>query len=289
MVCRSFILGRRRRSESGATGVGLGESDAVITKGEQMKKRGIAFALTSAVVLLAAIAAVAGSPARAAGLCALYTSETHSSSSVTVTFHVNTAGCQVTLTSYQSTINGRTNEKFASGVFGVGDQTLTVPLTCGTDNQVDLFLGPVPPPYPDASTDLQALSITPECTPPPSVCTFTKGYYKNHSAAVTLYQAGLAPYFTLNQALAILAASPSKLAAGQGGALNLAQQVVTALLNKGKGATPSSAVTSAIASAVAGLNIVYTGNNVTSVTSSGIDVGGLTSIIEPFNSKTDCG
>ena len=106
---------------------------------------------------------------------------------------------------------------------------------------------------------------------------------------MTLYQAGLAPYFTLNQALAILAASPSKLPAGQGGALNLAQQVVTALLNKGKGATPSPAVTSAIASAVAGLNIVYTGNNVTSVTSSGIDVGGLTGIIEPFNSATDCG
>jgi hypothetical protein len=109
--------------------------------------------------------------AGAAGLCAKYDSDTHTSSSVTVTLIVNSAPCQVTLVSYQSTSAGHTNEQFDTETFTtLGPHTLTVPLTCGTDNQIDLMLGTPPP---NASTDLHAFAIqgptcptTPPTTPP---------------------------------------------------------------------------------------------------------------------------
>jgi len=45
-----------------------------------------------------------------------------------------------------------------------------------------------------------------------------------------------------------------------------------------------------IATALANLNITLVNHNVTSVTvDAGTNTGGLTSIIEPFNSATDCG
>ena len=61
--------------------------------------------LLSLVVLVAAVAALAGGVASAGAsiVCAHYTSQTNTATSVTVTFEVFEDGCAVTLTSYQST------------------------------------------------------------------------------------------------------------------------------------------------------------------------------------------
>jgi hypothetical protein len=204
-----------------------------------------------------------------------------------VTFEVYSQPCTVTLTSYQSTSSGHTNQVYSAGTFSNGTHTLTVPLTCGTDNQVALYIGQVE----TAQSDIGSWSITPQCgTPPPPVCTYTKGFYKNHLNVVAAYAPSGLGGFNLADLQGILTASPSKLPAGQGGALNLAQQALTALLNQAKGATAPSAVNSAIATALASLHITLVNHGVTSVTvNPGTDTGGLTSIIEPFNSATDCG
>jgi outer membrane biosynthesis protein TonB len=99
------------------------------------------------------------------GHCANYASQALDGTSVTVSFGVNEDNCPVTLTSYQSTPTGHTHELYAAGVFAIGTWSLTVGLSCGTDNQVDLFLGP--PPLilggPSASMDLGAWAIIPAC------------------------------------------------------------------------------------------------------------------------------
>lgn len=246
-------------------------------------------AVIAAVLVLAASAlAVSAAPAGAAGLCAHFTGFTNTSTSVTVTFDVFSPGCVVTLTSYQSTINGPVNQKFSSGTFGPPSGSLTVPLTCGTDNQIDLFLGTAPP---DASTDLHAFALTPSCAPPPNVCTYTKGFYKNHLSVVeTLFGGGLSgTTLTLAQVEAVLTGSPSKLAPGSGGALNLAQQALTALLNEAKGAPPPAGLNSAIASALSSLSMTFSGGKLTAISSNAADVGGLTNTIDAFNESNDCG
>ena len=245
--------------------------------------------LFSLVVLVAAVAALAGGVASAGAniVCAHYTSQTNTATSVTVTFEVFEDGCAVTLTSYQSTSTGHTHQAWAGDRFDIGTHSLTVPLTCGTDNQVALYIGEVE----NAESDIGSWSITPQCgPPPPSVCTYTKGFYKNHLNVVAAYAPSGLGGFNLADLQGILTASPSKLPAGQGGALNLAQQALTALLNEAKGAAATSTVNTAIATALANLNITLVNHNVTSVTvNSGTNTGGLTSIIEPFNSATDCG
>ena len=85
---------------------------------------------------------------------------------MTVTFDVFQAPCTVTLTSYQSTSGGHTHQVYSTGTdLGVGLHTLTVAVTCGTDNQLDLFIGPTPPPEPNGTTDIHAFAVTPECAP----------------------------------------------------------------------------------------------------------------------------
>src|SRR4051794_27616600 len=100
---------------------------------ELMRHTRFVVGLFAVLVAFAAVAAVTIAPARAAGICATYVSDTRTSSSVTVTFDVNSAGCVVSLVSYQSLSTGHQNEQYATGTFGVGTHTLTVPVTCGTD------------------------------------------------------------------------------------------------------------------------------------------------------------
>lgn len=103
----------------------------------------------------------------ATGTCAYYTSQSITGTTVTVFFGVRAAGCPVNLASYQSTPIGHTNELYATGVFALGDWSLTIALTCGTSNEVDLFLGtpPLVLAGPGANPDLGAWSILPPCPP----------------------------------------------------------------------------------------------------------------------------
>lgn len=99
--------------------------------------------------------------ALAMGPCAAYTSQTRSGAALTVSFDVSVVNCPVSLASYQSTTAGHTNEAYASGVFATGAWSLTVALTCGTDNQADLFVGAPPLVIggPNANLDLGAWAI----------------------------------------------------------------------------------------------------------------------------------
>ena len=103
--------------------------------------------------------------ATAGGTCAYYTSQSVAGTTVTVFFGVRWAGCPVSLASYQSTPIGHTSEVYATGVFAMGDWSLTIGLTCGTSNEVDLFLGtpPLVLSGPGANPDLGAWAISPPC------------------------------------------------------------------------------------------------------------------------------
>jgi hypothetical protein len=103
--------------------------------------------------------------ATATGTCAYYTSQSVIGTTVTVFFGVRSTGCPVSLASYQSTPIGHTNEIYANGVFATGDWSLTIALTCGTSNEVDLFLGtpPLVMSGPGANPDLGAWAIFPPC------------------------------------------------------------------------------------------------------------------------------
>ncbi len=103
--------------------------------------------------------------ATAGGTCAYYTSQSVAGATVTMFFAVRWAGCPVSLASYQSTPIGHTNELYATGVFAMGDWSLTIALTCGTSNEVDLFLGtpPLVLAGPGANPDLGAWAIFPPC------------------------------------------------------------------------------------------------------------------------------
>ena len=103
-----------------------------------------------------------------------------------------------------------------------------------------------------ASTTSAAATATAPPPPPPGVCTYTKGFYRNHAtstAAVIAFMGGsvrLGPAnLTSAQAQAVLNATP-----GQSGnvtypsnlMLNLAQQLITGELNVARGSTASSGV-----------------------------------------------
>jgi hypothetical protein len=131
------------------------------------------------------------------------------------------------------------------------------------------------------------VAVSVPCQP---VCTYTKGFYKNHLSAVqSLYGSGLpGTSLSLAQVEAILTASPSQLSPGSGGALNLAQQALTALLNEAKGAAASSTVNNAISAALSSLSYTFTSGKLTAISSSSSNVGGLTNTIDGFNQANDC-
>ena len=101
----------------------------------------------------------------AAGVCASYTSQALSGMSIVVSFNVMDANCPVSLASYQSTPTGHTHEAYATGLFATGAWSLTVPLSCHTSNEVDLFIGgpPLVLGGPNASPDLGAWAIFLPC------------------------------------------------------------------------------------------------------------------------------
>jgi len=132
------------------------------------------------------------------------------------------------------------------------------------------------------------------------VCTYTKGYYRNHApatAAVIAFMGGtvqLGPKnLTAAQTQAVLNATP-----GQSGnvtftsnlLLNLAQQVITAKLNVARGSTASPGVQSAIASASAAITVTLSGGQIQLSTAlSTTAASALVTTVEGFNSASDCG
>jgi hypothetical protein len=142
--------------------------------------------------------------------------------------------------------------------------------------------------------------VTLTCAPPPPpVCTYTKGFYRNHAdvtASVISGLGGSVPVGSANlsaaQAQAVLNATP-----GQAGnvsfasslLLNLVQQLITAELNVGRGSSASAGVQSAIASASSAINVTLSGGKVqlSSALSNG-PASTLETTIENFNSSSDC-
>jgi hypothetical protein len=136
-------------------------------------------------------------------------------------------------------------------------------------------------------------------SPPPPVCTYTKGFYRNHpnvTASVIAGLGGSVPVGSTNltaaQARAVLNATP-----GQPGnvtftsnlLLNLVQQLITAELNLARGSSASSDVQSAAASASSAITATLSGGRVR--LSSGLSnntASTLESRIENFNSASDC-
>ena len=111
---------------------------------------------------------------------------------------------------------------------------------------------------------------------PTGGCTFTKGYYRNHPAAVTaIADLGL----SLSQAQAILKATPGK---PQGytftsnNLLNLAQQLISAIINGGQ--SGPQAAQDAISDAIAGITI--SGTSITTT----LTQNGISSLIDTLSS-----
>jgi hypothetical protein len=132
------------------------------------------------------------------------------------------------------------------------------------------------------------------------VCTYTKGYYRNHAAAtgaVIAFMGGTVQLGTKNltaaQAQAILNATPGvsgNVTYTSNLLLNLAQQVITAKLNVARGSTVSPSVQSAIASASSAITVTLTGGQIQLSTALSTDAASaLVATIENFNSASDCG
>jgi hypothetical protein len=132
------------------------------------------------------------------------------------------------------------------------------------------------------------------------VCTYTKGFYRNHAAAtaaVIAFMGGSVQVGSANltaaRAQAVLNATP-----GQSGnvtypsnlLLNLVQQLITGELNVARGSTASPGVQSAIASANSAITVTLSGSQIQ--LSSALSTGAastLVATIENFNSASDCG
>jgi hypothetical protein len=132
------------------------------------------------------------------------------------------------------------------------------------------------------------------------VCTYTKGFYRNHSSVTASVITGMggsvrvgSKNLTAAQAQAVLNATP-----GQSGnvtytsnlLLNLAQQLITGELNVARGSTASSGVQSAIVSANSAITVTLSGGQIQLSTAlSNGAASTLVATIENFNSASDCG
>jgi len=136
--------------------------------------------------------------------------------------------------------------------------------------------------------------------PPPSVCTYTKGFYRNHSdvtAAVVSAMGGSvkagSTTLSAGQAQTVLNATPGapgNVTFTSNVLLNLVQQVITAELNMARGSAASNGVHSAIASANGGIAVTIASGQIQLASQLSNDsLGALTATIEAFNSGTDCG
>jgi len=132
------------------------------------------------------------------------------------------------------------------------------------------------------------------------VCTYTKGFYRNHqsaTAAVIAFMGGTVPLGSGNlnasRAQAVLNATssqPGNVTFTSNLLLNLSQQIISAELNVARGSSASSNELSAIASANAGITVTFVSGQIRLTTSlSATTAGALTATIENFNSASDCG
>ena len=134
--------------------------------------------------------------------------------------------------------------------------------------------------------------VTLTCGAPP-VCTYTKGFYRNHPAATSSVIAGLggsiqvgSANLTATQAQSVLNGNvryPSN------ALLNLAQQLITAELNVARGAGASSGVKSAIASANSAISVTLPGGRIQ--LSSALATGAASALgttFESFNASSVC-
>jgi hypothetical protein len=130
---------------------------------------------------------------------------------------------------------------------------------------------------------------------PPAICTFTKGYYRNHPEAVAQIiqaQGGTGSIggtaLTTAQVQAILDATPGKpgnVTFSSNLLLNTTQQLITALLNLGGNVNAAPAdVQSAIADAQAGIDVTLSGGQIQITTTLTQDqLSALTATLTNFN------
>jgi len=128
------------------------------------------------------------------------------------------------------------------------------------------------------------------------VCTYTKGFYRNHPDVTASVIAGLggsvragSANLSAAQAQAVLGPA-SNVTYTSSLLLNLVQQVITAELNAARGSSASSAVQSAISSANSAITVTLSGGRIRlSSALSTSAASALESTIENFNSASDCG
>ena len=132
------------------------------------------------------------------------------------------------------------------------------------------------------------------------MCTYTKGFYRNHAAVTASVIAGMngsvrlgSANLTAAQAQAVLNATP-----GQPGnvtftsnlLLNLAQQILSGELNVARGSTASAGTQAAVASANSAITVTFGGGKIQLSTAlSNGAASTLVATIENFNSASDCG
>ena len=132
------------------------------------------------------------------------------------------------------------------------------------------------------------------------MCTYTKGFYRNHpnvTASVIAGMNGSVRLGTVNltaaQAQGVLEATPGStgnVTYTSNLLLNLAQQVITAKLNVARGSTASAGVQSAIASASSAITVTLTNGQIRLTSALSTDsASALNSTIENFNAASDCG
>ena len=120
--------------------------------------------------------------------------------------------------------------------------------------------------------------------PPRSICTFTKGYFRNHPEAVTSLTIA-SRSFTKAQVVSVLRANPNSVKLSpNNNVLNLAQQLFAAQLNINRGVVPPPSVISAISTAIASLTFDAAGR-VTAISStlSASQIGALVETLSSFN------
>src|SRR4051794_16024731 len=135
--------------------------------------------------------------------------------------------------------------------------------------------------------------------PPPGVCTYTKGFYRNHAATTAAVIGGMggtiqvgSTALTAAQAQAILNATPGtpgNVTFTSNLLLNLVQQLLAGELNGARGSTVSPDVQAAIAAANAGVTATIAGGKIALAAAASLDQSGVEAKIESFNSASDCG
>ena len=132
------------------------------------------------------------------------------------------------------------------------------------------------------------------------MCTYTKGFYRNHASVTASVIAGMngsvqlgSVNLTAARAQAVLNATPGdpgNVTFTSNLLLNLAQQVITAKLNVARGSTASAGVQSAIASASSAITVTLTNGQIRLTSALSTDsASALNSTIENFNAASDCG